>query len=262
MKRYLSIYLVLVKLNFHALLAYRGNFINNFLSSLSWGFFSLYSIVLLTSRTHGIFGWKREEILLLNGIYGTIIGFYHVFFSTNFDRFSQVIHMGQLDMVLTKPLDSQFFLTFWRVNFAASSRILIAFVYTILVARQLHISPSPMTVLFCVLLAIVGLVLLYSIWFTVITLILWFTRLSNLADLLFTITGAARYPQEMFREGFWYFFVFIAPLTLIITTPAKVLFQKLDMTSLFLLIVLALVFFVISRKFWKFALRSYTSASS
>lgn len=262
MRKYLRIYLRLIKLNLHLLFAYRGNFFNNFLSSLSWGFFSLYSVVLLTSRTQSIYGWKREELLLMNGIYGIIIGFYHVFFSVNFDRFSQVIHLGNLDSVLVKPLDSQFLLTFWRVNFAAVSRIIIAFGYTIVLAGQMQIVLTPFTLLYFLGITLVSLILLYSFWFVATTCIMWFTKLSNITELLFTLTGTARYPQEMFREGFWYLFVFILPLTFIITTPAKVILQRPDLLSMVALFGLSGFLFFFSRWFWKFALRSYTSASS
>ena len=244
------------------LFAYRGNFVNNFLSSLSWGFFSLYSVVLLTSKMQSIYGWKREELLLMNGIYGIIIGFYHVFFSVNFDRFSQIIHMGNLDSVLVKPADSQFLLTFWRINFASVSRILIAFGYTMVLTGQMHLAVTPLTLLYFFGITTVSIILPYSFWFTATTCIMWFTKLSNITELLFTLTGTARYPQEMFREGFWYLFVFILTLTFIITTPAKVILQRLDMMSIVILFGLSGLLFFFSRWFWKFALRSYTSASS
>jgi ABC-2 type transport system permease protein len=262
MNRYIRLYGKLISLNFATLMAYRGNFVNNFLSSLSWGFFSLYSVVLLTSQIQSLFGWKREELLLLNALYGVIIGFYHVMFSGNFERFSALIHFGQLDSYLLKPVDSQFLLTFWKFNFAATSRILIAFLYASYLIGQLGVAVSPLSVASFIVLLIVSLGILYSLWFIASTTLIWFTRLSNIIELLFTITGSARYPQEMFREFSIYVFVFLLPLTLVITTPAKVLLQRIDVISLGTFFALAVFFVIASRKFWKFALRSYTSASS
>lgn len=262
MIRYFRLYYKLITLNFSALTAYRGNFINNFLSSLSWGFFSLYSVVLLTSKTQSLFGWEREELLLLNALYGIIIGFYHTMFSGNFERFSALIHFGQLDSFLVKPADSQFLLTFWKFNFAATSRILIALVYAIYLIGNLGIAVSPISVVAFFAMLIVSLMLLYSLWFIASTTLIWFTRLSNIIELLFTVTGSARYPQEMFREFSLYIFVFLLPLTFIITTPAKVLLQRIDAQTLLAFFGLAALFVIVSRKFWKLALRHYTSASS
>lgn len=262
MIRYIRLYYKLITLNFATLMAYRGNFVNNFLSSLSWGFFSLYSVVLLTSQTQSFFGWKREELLLLNALYGVIIGFYHTVFSGNFERFSALIHFGQLDSYLLKPVDAQFLLTFWKFNFAATSRILIAFLYTSYLIGQLNIVISPLSVISFIALIVVSLTILYSLWFIASTLLIWFTRLSNIIELLFTITGSARYPQEMFREFSLYVFLFLLPLTFVITTPAKVLLQRIDLVTVAIFFSMAVFLVVLSRKFWKFALRYYTSASS
>lgn len=64
-----------------------------------------------------------------------------------------------------------------------------------------------------------------------------------------------------FFNSLFYLFVFLLPLTLVITTPAKVLLQRLDITTLLIFFGLAALLVTLSRKFWKFALRYYTSAN-
>lgn len=209
-----------------------------------------------------VFGWKREEILLLNGIYGIIIGFFHMLFSRNFERFSELIHFGQLDALLVKPVDSQFLCTFWLFGYATVSRIIIATSYVIYIANLLHITFSLIHVASFIGVTLISLLLLYSIWFISITFTIWFSRLNNLVDLMFTITGIARYPQEMLRQLVSYVFVFLLPITLIITLPTKTYLERLRTEDFILLTILSFVFFVFSRRFWKFALRYYTSASS
>lgn len=244
------------------LAGYRGNFYNSMLASLAWGSFSLYSIVLLTSKSTMIFGWKREEMLLLNGAYGIIISLFHMQFSKNFERFSEIIHHGQLDSILVKPMDSQFLVSFWLFGYASISRTIIAIGYTIYIVTMMHMSLSFSRIAGFVVLAVLGLVTLYSLWFMVITFTVWFTRLHNLAELMFTITGAARYPQEIMRQVSQYVFLFLFPLTLIITLPTKALLGRLGWGELVTIGLLAVGLFAFSRAFWRFALRSYTSASS
>lgn len=262
MKKYFRVYAVLLKMNFLALVAYRVHFFNSLIGSIGWGLLSLFAIVLLTSKTTTVFRWKREELLLLNGMYGIIIGIFHTVFSRNFERFASVIHFGQLDTVLVKPFDSQFLLSFWMFGYSSLSRIVIAFLYTMYISQQLRVSFAPIHVIFFLLLMIISLLLLYSLWFIVITTTVWFTRLSNLVALMFNITGMARYPQEMFHQLVNYVFIFLLPLTLIITVPTKVYLQRLHLFDVGELLSLSLIFFFISRRFWKFALRYYTSASS
>lgn len=262
MKRYFSVYRMLLRMNFSMLVGYRENFYNSLLASLAWGSFSLYSIVLLTSKSSMIFGWKREEMLLLNGVYGIIISLFHMQFSKNFERFSEIIHMGQLDSILVKPMDSQFLVSFWLFGYASISRTIIATGYTVYVASMMHIPFSLSRIAGFMTLAVLGLVTLYSIWFIIITFTVWFTRLHNLTELMFTITGAARYPQEIMRQMNQYIFLFLFPITLIITLPTKAYLNRLGSGEFVAIGILSGVLFVSSRAFWRFALRSYTSASS
>lgn len=262
MKRYVRVYLTLIRLNAESLIIYPANLYNSLIAAIVWGFFSLYSIILLTSQTRGAFGWTREELLLLNGIYGIIIGIFHTVFSQNFERFSSVIHQGQLDNVLIKPIDSQFLLSFWMFRWVGLSRILIALGYVIILFQSLALKFTYLDISLFSLLSLLGILLLYSIWYMIITLTIWFTRLANLVELMFNITGIARYPRTMLAQSVGYAFWFLFPLLLIINIPTKVFLHRLDIAEVFSLIILAVLLFLGSRVFWRFALRYYSSASS
>ncbi len=262
MKKLIRIYVKLLHLNLLSLVLYRAHFFSSLLASVGWGVFSLYSVVLLTSKTQSVFGWQRDELLFLNGLYGIIVGTFHVIFSRNFERISSVIHLGHLDQVLLKPVDSQFLLSFWLFGYATISRVIIAVVYTAVIANALHLQIRFDQFIGFLLLMVVSLTTLYSLWFLLITSTMWFTKLSNLIELMFTLTGSARYPQEILRQLSEYVFIFFLPLTLIITIPAKVYLQKVQSIDIVWLILFSFILFIVSRKFWKFALRFYTSASS
>ena len=262
MKRYFNVYKKLLQLNYHALIVYRGNFVNTVVSSVSWGIFSIVSMVLLTSKTSSIFGWTREEILILTGSYSIAIGLFHMIFSRNFDRFSRIVNLGQLDSILVKPIDAQFLLSFWIINYASFFRIILGIVFTAIMIKNVGLMVDISRIIIFTLLALVGLVLLYSIWFFVIVFTLWSTRLSNLVDLMFTVSGISRYPPEMLRQLSFFVFAFFLPLTLIISTPTKVLLHRANFWDVLFLLLFSVIFLFVARKFWKFALRFYTSASS
>ncbi len=262
MRRYLRVYAILGKLSLETLLAYRANFVNSIVASLSWGAFSFFSIFLLVSKTTNVYGWTPTEIILLTCGYSILIGVFHTLFSTNFERMADLINWGQLDAFLLRPLDSQFSLSLWWVNYASLVRIMLgAGLLWYIVQRSALPVPAFTLALFFILVC-VGILLLYSIWFIVATLLIWFPRMSNVIELLFNISGMVRYPGEMYQNALGYIFFFFLPLTLIITTPVKILVRKSISWEMILLVAFAICFFVISRLFWKFALRYYTSASS
>lgn len=262
MKRYLRIYRQLLRLNLASLLTYRVNFVNNVIASIGWGAMSLFTVILLTSRISDAYGWKREELLLLNGIYGVIVGIFHMFLSINMGRMSRVIHMGELDGILIKPIDSQFAISLWWVNFSTVFRILMALGYTIWITQSMHIAITSVSVLLSLGVAFISLILLYSLWFLILTNLVWFTNMSNLVLFMYSFESMARFPKEMLMQLVSFIFYAMLPLALVINTPARILMQKATVWDTGILCLFSLLLWVAARKYWLFALRHYTSASS
>ncbi|MBI4065282.1 ABC-2 family transporter protein [Candidatus Gottesmanbacteria bacterium] len=260
--RYVKIYHKLLQLNFSGLTAYRSNFINSIISSIAWGFFSLYSIVILTSHTAYAYGWRREEILLFNGMYGIIVGIYHMFLSINMRRISHVLRWGELDLILAKPLDTQIALSFWWIDFSMVFRVLMSVGYSLWFIFLLKLTISPLQIVLTIVLALFAIILLYSIWFIALTSLIWFPNLSNLVILLFSFESLARYPKEVAQQLISYIFLILLPLTLVINTPTRLLLNHVTIPEIIELFVLSMGLLYVSRVFWKFALKYYTSASS
>jgi ABC-2 type transport system permease protein len=262
MLRYIKLYKTLIVMNFSLLSAYRANFVNSAMSSVTWGLFSFLTIFLLTSKTNTLYGWSRDEILVLTGVYNIMIGLFHTLFSRNFGRFSRIVHLGELDSILVKPIDSQYLLSFWLINYTSIFRIILGIIFTFYILGKTGAEFSHFSLIISSVVFVFSIITLYSIWYLVLTLIIWFTKLDNLLEILFDINGVSRFPQEMYKGISEYVFLFLLPLTLIVVTPSQILLSKMQLPNIFLLIIFSMLLFVSSRKFWKFALRYYTSASS
>jgi ABC-2 type transport system permease protein len=57
-------------------------------------------------------------------------------------------------------------------------------------------------------------------------------------------------------------FTYVLPVAFLATIPTQALLGKASVSFLWFAVAWAVGFFVMGRAFWKFALRSYTSASS
>lgn len=260
MNKYFSIYLILLRLNFTTLIEYRLNFINSIISSIAWGGMSLFSVYLLTAKVSSVYGWSRIDLLMLTAVYNIVVGTFHTIFSWNFERFSRIIFLGQLDSVLVKPVDSQFLLSFWFFNYTGIIRILLGIGVSFVLIDQFYKTISFVTILQFVVFMVIGIILLYSIWFLCMPFTIWFSRLSNMVQLLYTLNGLSRYPKEMVQQGIL-LFLFL-PVFFVVTTPTKILIQNVTVYDMLATFVFTIVLFFISRKFWLYALRFYTSASS
>lgn len=258
--RYIRIYKTLLKLNFSYLIAYKSNMGNSILANSVWGFFSLLLIVILTSKTPSVFGWTRNELFLLFGVYNIFTSVFQFFFTRGFDRFSETINRGRLDYLLLKPVDSQFLISFSYANFPVLLRIFLGGGFIVYVLIQMHYFPTLIQCFVTLVLMLSSIIVLYSIWYIVSTCLVWWSSLSNLVGLMYEINGATRYPQEMYRSVSPILFYTVLPLTLVATIPTQALIGKATISNMFLLIFFAVFLFFVSRVFWKYALKFYTSA--
>lgn len=261
MKRYLRIYKSILKINAALILAYRANFINHLFSTFVWGVFNGIWILLLTNKAKYVFGWRSDELVVITIGYVIITGIHYSLFAHNFENFSQIIDRGKFDSILLKPLDSQFQMSMMGVSYASLIRTIMGTIALIWWVSSHHYSIGLFQIVSFIALMGVGVIMMYGIWFLFITILIWYPNLNNIVEFLYTINGFARYPAEMLRaSGLTPLLIFI-PISLIISTPVKVLLQKNAWGDVALLCGIGAAFFVLTRMFWKFALKSYTSAS-
>jgi ABC-2 type transport system permease protein len=103
---------------------------------------------------------------------------------------------------------------------------------------------------------------MYSMWIICASASFWVVRLDNLVYLLGAIFDVARWPTQVF-QGLWrVVFTFIIPVAVMTTFPAMALLGRLDLEHTLATLGGSALMLVISRAVWKFAIRSYTSASS
>lgn len=243
-------------------MAYRAYAINSIASTVGWGAFQFIWIQLLTIQTKSAFGWSKDELVILAILYVIVIGIFHFLFTRNFDRFSTTIDRGELDFLLLKPIDSQFTATCFFISYPNLLRSILGVILLVVYLNLRHIVlPLHGIVGFFVFIGF-GIVLLYSLWLFYTTLLIWFPRLTNIIDFLYTINGMARYPTRMIQEMRNFIIIFLLPFSLTIASPVRVLVRGTLQGDVFGLVALSCGMFVFTRFFWKFALRHYTSASS
>jgi ABC-type uncharacterized transport system permease subunit len=104
-----------------------------------------------------------------------------------------------------------------------------------------------------------AIIMFYSLMFAVSVISFWAFS-GELYYLFNSLTAISRYPLDIFSKGVQLVLTVI-PVIFIATIPAKILIGPPPLLS-FAAPVIALIFFVIVRRFWFLGLRSYESASS
>lgn len=261
MKRYLKIYRAIIKINIAYILTYRANFINGTIISFLWGAFNVVWVTLITNKATLVFGWKGGELVIITISYIVLTGINYTFFAHNFENFSRIVDRAEFDSILLKPIDPQFYISTIKISFGSFIRTITGSIFLAWWVVSHHYLTGPIQIMCYIVLLAVGVIMMYAIWFLFITTLIWYPNLGNLTEFLFTLNGFSRYPPEMLlSRGLTALLIFI-PISLIVATPVKVLLQKNAWGDIGLMVGLCTILFYASRKFWKYALKHYTSAS-
>jgi len=104
--------------------------------------------------------------------------------------------------------------------------------------------------------------ILYSLWFFVSTTTIWFVKTWNAIEVLRSFLYIGRFPLSSFSFSLRIFFSVFIPIAFITTIPSEVFLGLSVFWKILLEIIVATIFLINSRKFWLFALKFYSSASS
>ena len=104
--------------------------------------------------------------------------------------------------------------------------------------------------------------ILYSLWFFISTTTIWFVKTWNATEVLRSFLYIGRFPLNSFSFSLRIFFSVFIPIAFITTIPSEVFLGLSQLWKIYLEVIVSTIFLTTSRKFWLFALRFYSSASS
>ena len=262
-------------------MTFRSNFLLDCVSSLSWLLMNLgfYLIVFHHVKSIGVAtGWGANEFYVFLATTWIINSLVQAFLMPNAQEFSELIRTGGLDFALLKPIDTQFLISFRKVEWSSLSNFVLGLIILVYAMLQLSFrSDPPWTVgpgliILYIAYIVCGVVLLYSLMICLAATSIWLGRNQSLYDFWFYITNFSRYPMEIYQSGWgvprWYAFTFVVPILVVVNVPARLLSQPLvprqpwewGLMAFAPLATIASVF--LSRWVFQRALKSYASASS
>jgi ABC-2 type transport system permease protein len=262
-------------------MTFRSNFVLDCISSLSWLLMNLgfYLIVFYHVKSIGVeTGWGRNEFFVFLATTWLINSIIQAFLMPNAQEFSELIRTGGLDFALLKPIDTQFLISFRKVEWSSLSNFVLGLIILTYALFQLASRTDPvwhwswlgLSLYFMYITC--GVLLMYSLMICLAATSIWLGRNQSLYDFWFYITNFSRYPMEIYQGGWglplWFTFTFIVPVLVVVNVPARLLAQPLvprqnwEWGLAGFAILATLVALVGSRWVFNRALRSYSSASS
>ena len=218
-------------------------------------------LLVIYRNTDMVAGWSRGDafilaatVFLMNSVF---TGF---FFSLN--EIPQHVRLGTLDFIITKPVDTQFWISIRKFEFGQIGTFLAGSVMVYVGVVTAHLHPSPIQWLGYAILVAASLLIFYSFNLILMTTGIWLVKVDNLWVLGDTLTQISRFPIDIYGLGLRRVFVYFVPLAFIATIPSRELKEGFDPKMVALGILWSGLFLVLARWFWRYALTRYTSASS
>src|SRR5688572_18070228 len=116
MRRYLNVYRTFFLSSLQRELEFRANFFAKIAHNVVWIFFFLMILLVVYRNTDSIAGWTRGEAFVLGATCFLMNALSMMFFFSLMEIPTHV-RMGTLDFVLTKPIDTQFWISTRKFNF-------------------------------------------------------------------------------------------------------------------------------------------------
>jgi len=242
-------------------MAYPQDFFIWTLVDLTWTMIGLGFFRVLLFRMPNISGWTFNELALMLGLVNIIGALMWGLMYGTMKELVRDINKGNLDIYLTKPVNSQFLVSSKEVSFSLFPKLftgLFLVSYGLIINNKVSL-PSILVISVSVLSSVV---ISYALYFITVTCALLFGRLANVAELFPHTMDTAAYPVSIFHPSLQFLFTFIIPFAMIGFYPASIILERVNYGVILSFPIAAVILLLISNFFWNFALKRYSSASS
>lgn len=262
MKRYFQLWLKFLEMSWMSDMEYRMNMVMRVIAESGWYIAQLSVFEVLYTHTTTISGWDVHGMRVFMGtlFLGDVI--YMILFMENLENFFSLIRRGDLDQLLTKPIDSQFMVSMKKVSTAYLINLVGICVYLGWAIHSLPQTLSALQLSAFFISMFFGVILVYSLRFMFMSLILVMQDAGNIHFLWHQLFRLATRPDPLYPFYLRIIVMTILPLAFFASVPSRVLVEGFDWRLCLASAVIALVSLALSHTLWNRALKRYSSASS
>jgi len=245
-------------------LEYRFNFFVMVVGGIIQMSLMIAFVNIIFNYINNLSGWNYDQAMIIVGSYMMVDGF---LWGTCAYLFGLSLHIreGTLDTLIVKPADTQFLVTASQgdpedwVKFAIGLMVFL----NSLIKLDIGLANLMVNTPFYLLMMLNSIVIIYSISLIIRSIAFWSTDASNFWYVIDNLTKISQYPADIFfNKIVKIFFYTIIPAAFIATVPAEIMIHGPNFYLILSSTIVAIIFFFASRKFFNFALKDYSSASS
>ena len=248
------------QLNWLEELQYRGNFIASLLGTVFWLLMAILTAALYFRHTSTLGGWEFWDVVVLLGIFNALAGVVESVLRPGIGHLPADVRSGALDLVLVRPVDAQFYVSFRRLDVWRLADVVLGLALAGYALAQTGRAISAWELIIFIVTFAVAIAVVYAIWVALMSLAFWFVAVENMAALFDALFEAARNPVSAYPGALRFLFVYLIPIAWTTTIPASALTGRLNPELAIWALAVGIAAIGASRLLWRVALKRYTSA--
>lgn len=259
--KYFELWVVFFKSSLIADLEFRVNFITRIITDIFWYAAQIITFEVLYQHTDRIGDWNLSQTRVFLGMVFVIDAIYMVILHENFEKFSDRVRKGELDLLLAKPVNSQFMVSLQRSSTALIGNLCLALAWLFFSLWNLEGFHWP-RLLWLTFLIPTGVTVLYCCRFFFASSAVIFTRAESLQFIWYQIYKLGMRPDSIYAPLLKFFLITLFPVAIIASVPSRSLLDPPNPILYLWAVILSGFLLWLTTKYWRFALKFYSSASS
>lgn len=225
---------------------------------LRFGFFLVF-LFFLIKGTNNLAGYNLNQTLFFFLTFN-VVDVISQFLFREVYRFRPQIVSGDFDLVLAKPINALF-----RSLMGGADVIdlitIPPLIYAVIYVGQM-LNPTLIHVLIYIVLLLNGLLIATAFHIVVLALAILTLEIDHSIMIYRDLVSLGRFPVDIYKEPLRGALTYFIPVAIMVTLPAKFFFGLVSWPGVLAALLVSLAALFIATRFWNYALRYYTSASS
>ncbi len=262
-KRQLKIMLMLLKMRLSKNMSFRFSFFGVLFVDGSMFLMQILMFSAIYSQVGSIGGWNQTQMLIFIGTFSIINALNMSLYFFGVNAIPNKIKTGELDLYVTKPVNSLFHLSFESIDIGSVPLLCASIGIVIYAASGLSTPVTLFTILGYTFLVIIMTVLWYDLMVILRTIPFFVIQASSIERLEGeVITLCLKIPGTLFKGAFKVLFYLVLPYGIMATIPTQFFSGTLSPAGFAYAIAIVAAFTAFTLFFWKLGLKNYKSASS